>query len=665
MKTVNAFLVACLLATSTVAAGAEPTNDDAAAFGAMETIFDVELSADGNKLVYVGGGAGAMTMAVVIDLVTGNVTQATRSDGKPIHIGSCGWSANDRLVCRLWGMERVDGAIYRISRTVAMDVDGKNQVFLGQRDTSEQKGKRVSDGRVIDWMNGVDGNVLMQRTYVPQETTGRITGRSALKGVGVDLIDTRTGKATVVEKAGEDVGGYISDGTGRVRIITADTVNEQGYLRGIETHSFRMANDNHWHKLGTYTEDRSSGGRGKGIIPIAVDPRDNVAYVLDTLDGRHALYKIALDETMKRDLVFASDQVDVDGVVTIGRSGRVIGAVFTTDRQHVHYFDPDYQKVHEMISKALPKSPLIDFISASADEQLLVVRASGDIDPGNWYLYDRKKRTLGIISPSRPALQGKALAQVKAISYAAADGTLIPAYLTLPPGITEARNLPAIVLPHGGPGARDEWGFDWLSQYFAQRGYVVLQPNFRGSGGYGDAWFANNGFRGWKASVGDVCDAGRWLISQHMADASKLGVFGWSYGGYAALQANVLAPDLFKATVAVAPVTDLELLKSKGSLDYVSAFLEADFVGSGAHVREGSPAQNAAAFRVPVLMFHGDMDLNVDIGQSRLMDKQLKKAGKSSELIVYPDLEHSLRDGTVRADMLRKSDAYLRKQLKL
>ena len=124
---------------------------------------------------------------------------------------------------------------------------------------------------------------------------------------------------------------------------------------------------------------------------------------------------------------------------------------------------------------------------------------------------------------------------MKAITYPAADGTQIPGYLTLPPGVTEAKNLPAIVLPHGGPGARDEWGFDWLSQYFAQRGYVVLQPNFRGSEGFGAAWYANNGIRGWKTSIGDVCDAGRWLVKQGMVDPSKLAIFGWSYGGYAAL----------------------------------------------------------------------------------------------------------------------------------
>ncbi len=654
---------ACAVTASAPSSAANPP-DDAEAFGAMETIYNIAMSADGKKLVYVGGGTGASSIAVVIDLETNAITQTTRADGKPINIGSCDWSAADRLVCWLHGMERVQGALYPIVRTVAMDIDGKNQVSLGQKDTVEQQGKRLWDGRVIDWMNGVDGKVLMERSYLSESTTGRLTGRS-LRGLGVDLMDTRTGTATSVVRPGEDVDGYVSDGRGHVRIITTSVVKESGYQTGVETHSYRLTDSVEWRKLGTFTMDRSGGGRGTGITPLAVDPRDNAAYVLDMLEGRRALYKITLDESLKRELVFKSDQVDVDGVMEIGRNGRVIGAEYVTDKRYVHYFDPEYSKLHDMLSRALPKSPLIDFVSASADEQFLVVHASGDTDPGHWYLYDRTKKTLGLISPSRPALKGKTLSPVKAISYAAADGTQIPAYLTLPPGVTEAKNLPAIVMPHGGPGARDEWGFDWLSQFFAQRGFVVLQPNYRGSEGYGTEWFANNGFRGWKTSIGDVCDAGRWLVSQGMADGSKLAVVGWSYGGYAALQANVLDPDLFKAAVAVAPVTDLELLKTQGTLNYSNAFLQSDFIGSGPHVKEGSPAQNAQAFKVPVLMFHGNMDRNVDIAHSRLMDKQLRKAGKSSELIVYEDLEHSLRDSTVRADLLRKSDAFLRKNLKL
>jgi len=192
----------------------------------------------------------------------------------------------------------------------------------------------------------------------------------------------------------------------------------------------------------------------------------------------------------------------------------------------------------------------------------------------------------------------------------------------------------------------------------------VLQPNFRGSEGYGTAWYGTNGVRGWKTSVGDVTDAGRWLVKQGMADPAKLAIVGWSYGGYAALQSNVLDPDLFKAVVAIAPVTDWELMKAKAG-QYTDVFLTADYIGSGPHVKEGSPAQNVQVFKAPVLMFQGDNDLNVDVGQSKFMDKELKKAGKSSELIIYKDLTHSLSDGGVRADMLRKSDAFLRKQLKM
>jgi dipeptidyl aminopeptidase/acylaminoacyl peptidase len=316
------------------------------------------------------------------------------------------------------------------------------------------------------------------------------------------------------------------------------------------------------------------------------------------------------------------------------------------------------------LATAFPKDSLIKFMSASADEQVLLVKTSSDVDPGTWYVYRRDRKTLKAIASTRPALVGMKLSPVQAIVYAAADGTKIPAYLTLPPGVTEPRMLPAIVMPHGGPDARDEWGFDWLAQYFAQRGFVVIQPNFRGSDGYGEEWFANNGYRGWKTSVGDVCDAGRWLVAQGMADPSKLAVFGREYGGYAALQANVMDANLFKAVIAVAPVADLALLKNK-RLPYIDGRVQADFIGSGPHIKEGSPAQHPQAFKAPVLMFHGNNDLYVDIGQSRSMNKALRRARKWSLLIEYPKLDRDLQDSTARTDMLKRADAFLRKNLVL
>jgi dipeptidyl aminopeptidase/acylaminoacyl peptidase len=662
--------ILCLLLSSALFAGAAAAAsppqgfaDDAAAFGALETVYSAALSADGKKIVYVGPGTGASTIAVVIHLDTGAIAQVARGDGKPINIRNCEWTATDRIVCSLWGLQRYQGVLVPLRRTLSMDADGKNQVFLGQKDTLEQVGKRFGDGRVVDWLSGTDGLVLMARSYVPESTTGRLVGRT-LEGLGVDRVDTRTGKATMVERPGDDVTNYISDGMGNIRIMTTVKVSESGLLKGVKVYSYRTTDDRAWRQLGTFVQDREHGGPGTGMLPLAVDPTLNAAYVLENLEGRMALYRVTLDAALERELVLANPSVDVDGVVTIGRGGRVIGATYATERRYVEYFDPEYKKLHDMLERALPKSPLISFESSSADENFLIVRASSDLDPGKWYLYDKARKTLGVITPARPPLEGRTLSAVKPIAYAAADGTQVPGYLTLPPGVTDPKNLPAIVLPHGGPGARDEWGFDWLPQFFAQRGYVVLQPNFRGSTGFGDAWYANNGIRGWKTSVGDVCDAGRWLVSQGIADPRKLAIVGWSYGGYAALQANVLDPDLFKAVVAIAPVTDFALLKSK-EMQYIDAFLTADFIGSGPHIKEGSPAQNAQVFKAPVIMFQGDNDLNVDIGQSRLMDRELHRAGKSSELTVYPDLDHSLSDGTVRADMLRKSDAFLRAQLKL
>jgi dipeptidyl aminopeptidase/acylaminoacyl peptidase len=235
---------------------------------------------------------------------------------------------------------------------------------------------------------------------------------------------------------------------------------------------------------------------------------------------------------------------------------------------------------------------------------------------------------------------------------------MVPAYLTLPPGST-GKNLPAIVMPHGGPGARDEWGFDWLAQFYAARGYAVLQPNFRGSAGYGDGWFVENGFKSWKLAIGDVNDGGRWLIEQGIADPGKIAIVGWSYGGYAALQSAVLDPNLFKAIVAIAPVTDLPLLKSDAS-KYIDAGIVRDFIGSGPHVEEGSPARNAARITAPVLMFQGDLDLNVNINQPRSMERALRGAGKQVELRIFPGLDHQLVDGNVRAQMLDQSDLFLR-----
>lgn len=297
-------------------------------------------------------------------------------------------------------------------------------------------------------------------------------------------------------------------------------------------------------------------------------------------------------------------------------------------------------------------------LDESADGKYKLVYALSANGPGKYYRYDSTTHHLEELLGERPWLDGRALGPVRVVSYPSGDGVNVPAYLTLPPGSTDPRGLPAILLPHGSPGSRDELGFDWLTQFFAARGYAVLQPNFRGSAGYGNAWFVQNGFKSWKLAIGDVNAGARWLVAQGIADPGRIGIFGWSYGGYAALQANVADPGLYKAAVAVAPVTDLTLLKEEAGR-YTNEDIERAYIGSGPHILEGSPARNAGRIVPPVLIFHGDADFTVDIAQSRRMVSALKGAGKPCDLVVFPGLDHQLADGEARAAMLARAGAFM------
>jgi dipeptidyl aminopeptidase/acylaminoacyl peptidase len=322
-----------------------------------------------------------------------------------------------------------------------------------------------------------------------------------------------------------------------------------------------------------------------------------------------------------------------------------------------------------MLGRAIPNLPQIDFGGTSADGNLVIVHAGADNDAGRYYIFNRATRNLNEIMLARPELEHVTLANVRSVTYPAADGVQVPAYLTLPPG-REARGLPVVVLPHGGPvvlphggpEARDEWGFDWLPQYLAHQGYAVLQPNYRGSSGYGDKWLQRNGFQGWRTSIGDITAGAHWLAAQGIGDPSRMAIVGWSYGGYAALQSGVVEPGLFRAIVAIAPVTDLQQAKDDAR-NYTNARNTAEFIGSGPHIREGSPLQNVGAITAPVLLFHGDRDLNVSITHSRRMDAALRGAGKRSELVTFPGLEHDLADSTVRTQMLQRIGAFLEANL--
>jgi len=645
-----------MLATGTGAHAQETTDEAAVRFGARADVLDISLSPSGNKIVFISAGPGHTEVVNVIDFTAdAAVKPVLTNTEKVVDIDSCQWASEERLLCQFSGMGGGNGSILiPFDRLIALNADGTNIRMLSQRDSPRALGINQFGGDVIALdVAGEEGMVMMTRNFIPETTTGSRLGNEK-RGLGVELVDTANGRGRVREQPDDATLRYIADEQGQVRIKVQALSDINGNLTGTYRYFFRKPDSSSWVPLESLTID---GQPVERMIPLAVDSARNVAFGFVTKSGYDAIAEVALDGTGAGKLLMARGDVDVDGLIRIGRKNRVVGASYATEKREIAYFDPALAKLAADLGKALPDQPLVNIVGASADEQKLLLIASSDTQPGMVYLFDRKARALEPLLPLRPRLEGQAMGQMKPVSYPARDGTLIPAYLTLPPGC-DGKGLPAIVLPHGGPAARDEWGFDWVVQYFTAKGYAVLQPNYRGSSGYGEAWYGRNGFEAWEVAIGDVNDAGRWLVSEGIAVPDKLAIAGWSYGGYAALQSQVLDPALFKAVVAIAPVTDLGFLIADAR-DYTNSRLVREYVGEGPHVASGSPRRHAERFAAPVALFHGTRDLNVDVRHAQAMERALKEAGKSVTYREYADLQHGLDDSAARAEMLADIGRFL------
>jgi acetyl esterase/lipase len=650
------WLATLLLAGSPVPLAAQANADEAddltiaaRQFGFREDILYISLSPSGNKVAFIAAGPEHSEVLNVIDLAgEAKIVPIMRNTEKIGDLNWCEWATETRLICQFGGMGRAPGGVLiPFDRLIAVNADGSDTTMLSQRESFRALGFNQDGGDIVALdVNDSQGSVLMTRNYIPESDLNTRLA-NAKDGLGVDLIDVVTGRTRSREAPDNGALRFVADEQGQVRIKVRALVDGTGNLTGDYVYLYRLPDSKNWKTFDNLTVD---GQQISGFTPIAVDSARNVSYGFIRAGGYDAVVEIALDGSEAGRTILTRGDVDVDTLIRIGRKRRVVGAAYATEKREVAYFDPELKKLAAGFAKALPDQPLINIVGASSDERRILLIASSDTQPGMVYLFDKEQRSLEPLLPVRSELEDRPMGQMRPVSYPAADGTQIPAYLTLPPG-SDGKNLPAIVMPHGGPSARDEWGFDWLVQFLTARGYAVLQPNYRGSSGYGEAWYGRNGFKAWDVAIGDVNDAGRWLVSEGIARSDQLAIAGWSYGGYAALQSQVLDPSLFKAVVAIAPVTDLDYLQND-KRGYTSFRLVRDFVGQGPHVAAGSPRRHAEKFRAPVALFHGTRDLNVDVRHARAMEKALKDAGKSVVYREYDDLQHGLSDSAARIDML-------------
>jgi dipeptidyl aminopeptidase/acylaminoacyl peptidase len=448
-------------------------------------------------------------------------------------------------------------------------------------------------------------------------------------------LDLSTGDRTLVLQNTERVAGFFTDAAGNLRLAVRLTDDGGTELLRVDGDSLTP--------VYSCSNEETCG-------PVRVHKDGRRVYMITNKGADVDLTRLVLFDPQTKALeVVESDpegQVDFGGAAFSDVTGDLLATVYVGDRTRIYPKTEQFAKDLAQIRKALPDGEL-GVGSQTSDERYWIISVSRDVDPGAAYLYDRETGTATLLYRSRPNLPSEQLAFVKPVRYPARDGFTIPAYLTLPRGI-EPKNLPAVILPHGGPWARDAWGYDPYAQFLANRGYAVLQPNFRGSTGYGKK-FLNAGNKQWGigAMQHDLSDGVAYLVKQGIADPKRVGIFGGSYGGYATLAGLAFTPDLYAAGVSyVGPSNLLTLLASIPP--YWAPVRKVFNVRLGNPddsadvelLKQMSPINSADRIRAPLLVIQGANDPRVNKAESEQIVASLRDRGRPVEYLLAPDEGH-------------------------
>jgi len=470
----------------------------------------------------------------------------------------------------------------------------------------------------------------------------------------VYLLNTSTGELKMVAENPGNITGWVTDHDGKIRAaVTSDGVNTSLLYRDTEKDKFKIVITTNFKET---------------LSPVLFTFDNKNLYCVSNL-GRDKTAVVEFDPNTAKEVKVIYENPDVDVVgLDYSKLRKVLTvAYYETEKLQKHFFDPEMQQIDDKIKALLPAYEF-QITGKSKDETKLLVYANSDRYYGGYYLYDVKSGGLIKMADFKPWLKEEDMAEMKPVIYKSRDGLTIHGYLTLPKGVT-AENLPVVINPHGGPWARDSWGFNPEVQFLANRGYAVLQMNFRGSTGYGKKFWEAS-FKQWGRTMqDDISDGVKWLISNGIADPARIAIYGGSYGGYATLAGITLTPELYACAVDYVGVANMFTFMKTippywEPIRQMFYEMVGDPVKDSLMLAEVSPVLLVDRIRCPLFVAQGANDPRVNINESNQVVDSLRKMGITVEYMVKDNEGHGFYNQENRFDFYRAMEKFLGEHLK-
>jgi len=613
------------------------------AYASLPDTTQVKLSPNGDSIAMIKNYKGALIL-MTYNFKSGEKRHLFQADNNEAILKWFKWANDDiLLISASYPTKSIGSNVkYSLTRLHKYDLSTPKGLELLVRSSENKKehNAQIQD-RIISYLPERPDHILMAIDY-------DVPGKPSIYDINI-----RTNKRKRIKKPKHFASRWYADQQGNPRISVGRNKTKVIY----------KLYDTKGKKIRDLWSYKVFEKNKVNIMGFDINP--NILYIRALHKGKDAIFIVDLsDESLKRELVLAKKKRDVKGsLIYSPKTHAVVGISQGSGDDNKTYWDPDYLAFKKAINKALPKASN-SIISMSKDLNKYVLYSSSKTSAGDYYLGDRASKKLAQLASRYPQINESNYARQKKVKYKARDGKTIHGFITTPVGKLKGKKLPAIVLPHGGPMSQTRAGFHYWAQLFANRGYVVFQPNFRGSSGYGYD-FEMAAIQAWgEAMQDDLQDAANWLMKRKFVDSEKICIGGGSYGGYAALMAAVKHGDTFKCAASFAGVSDLELIISRAQNFSNRDVIEKQIGTDSDKLEAVSPVNFANKINIPILLIHGTEDRVVDVEHSQDMAEELEDFDKDFRYVEIEGANHYLSVQKHRIQTLEEMVKFFDKHLK-